>query len=407
MSSGGKLTSAKKAIRKLIKHLSEQDALSLVLYDTDVSTAFSVMPGDLNDDKKDSCTQQVREVASGSMTNLMGGIEEAARILTKLPGPSSAKRIFLFSDGLVNQGVTDTKKILSRVGELATLGITTCSFGIGRDFDQKLMSGIAEYGNSQYFYLESPQVIPKLVSKSVHGLISLVGTQAKLTLRGLGGSLVTRIFGSEDSHDLIHGFDLDYLHADNTRQVLVGMDVAPSEDKMASVLSYNLEFTDMNGVQRQVCGTADMSFVSDPTLLGPEDDQVRCAYLIQSSTDLDEQVAELLNQGKHSAAVALKQESVDKMQDAFSELNDEHCKYRLSKVLQRTHQTLEHMQTRDDTYEMQLELAYESKLQRRLSDACMDLHRECDSDDGRWSDQEEDCAKGTPMPSSDDDDEFY
>merc|ERR1711959_363183 len=121
------------------------------------------------------------------------------------------------------------------------------------------MGGIAECGNGQYFYLES-QVIPKLVSKSVHGLVSLAGTQARLRVQGRANMIVTRIYGSEDEHDLIHGFELDDLHADNTRQVLIGLEVSPSESKQGSVLEYVLEYTDMGGVQREARGEAEMLF---------------------------------------------------------------------------------------------------------------------------------------------------
>jgi len=407
MASRGKLSSAKKAVRKLIKHLTERDALSLVLYDSDVSTAFNVPPGDLSDEAKEHCTQIVRETRTGTMTNLMGGLEAAAEILRGLQGPSSAKRIFLFSDGLVNEGETDTNKIVARVSELAGEGITVSAFGIGRDFDQKLMSMIAECGNGDYFYLESAEVIPKLVSKSVHGLVSLAGTQARLKVTGLNGSLVTRFYGSEDEHDLLHGLELGDLHADNTRQVLVGLDVAPSEGKLAAILEYVIEYTDMTGELRQLGAKAEMMFVNDRSLLGEEDEHVMCARLIQESTETDEQVSELLRQGNRTEAVELKQATVTAMEQASTELNDGGCKHRLSKVLQRVEQTLEHMQSRNDTYEMQLELQYECTLQRRMSDGCMDLNRECDSDDGCWSDDMPSPLRraGTPMQSDDDDDD--
>jgi len=48
------------------------------------------------------------------MTNLWGGLERGAQLVTQHAEKGFTKRVFLFSDGLVNEGVKDKKVILEK-----------------------------------------------------------------------------------------------------------------------------------------------------------------------------------------------------------------------------------------------------------------------------------------------------
>lgn len=113
----------------------------------------------------------------GGATNLFGGLEAAAALLSD---PGQLRRIVLFSDGRVNSGLTDQGQICARVAAWAEQGITTTTFGIGADFDEPLMRGIAEAGKGRYTFLATAPDIPRLVSKSIHDLLKLYGLQAKV-----------------------------------------------------------------------------------------------------------------------------------------------------------------------------------------------------------------------------------
>ena len=109
---GDKLKHAKRAVRKLIKHLNVNDTLHFVCYDSDVATVFS--NGDLSPEGKADLENRVREITANSATNLCGGLERGVQLLRSAP-TGETKRAFLFSDGLVNAGVQDTSSILQRI----------------------------------------------------------------------------------------------------------------------------------------------------------------------------------------------------------------------------------------------------------------------------------------------------
>ena len=72
------------------------------------------------------------------------------------------------------------------------------AFGLGDDFDEELMKGIAEQGSGAYFFIEGSSAIPQFTSFALKGLFKLVGSDALLTLRGLNGGVVKKIYGHAD-----------------------------------------------------------------------------------------------------------------------------------------------------------------------------------------------------------------
>lgn len=61
------------------------------------------------------------------------------------------------------------------------------------------MKGIAEYGNSNYFYIDEFEKIELYVSAALGSLLGVIGKEATLKVRGKGGGVVKKIYG----HDLL------------------------------------------------------------------------------------------------------------------------------------------------------------------------------------------------------------
>src|SRR5690348_7254809 len=90
---------------------------------------------------RDHLIATVRGIYPGGSTNLHAGLVNARNIFANQAKSNRLRRVFVFSDGLVNVGVTDHDAILSFVQSLVhEHRITTTSFGIGSDFDDKLMT---------------------------------------------------------------------------------------------------------------------------------------------------------------------------------------------------------------------------------------------------------------------------
>jgi hypothetical protein len=102
-----------------------------------------------------SIKEQLESIKAGGGTNILNGLEQASVILKKsgsgkrlIKKPKkclifSSQQIFLFSDGQDSNQYQITR-FCSNTYE--STQITTSSFGIGSDFDEKLMLQIASLG---------------------------------------------------------------------------------------------------------------------------------------------------------------------------------------------------------------------------------------------------------------------
>jgi Ca-activated chloride channel family protein len=101
---------------------------------------------------------------------LYGGLEQGFSILVKEPN-TARKRIFLFSDGLVNAGKTNESDIFEGVRMMHKSDINFTTFGIGSDFDEKIMRGVAEHGSGDYFFIKQAEDIVTQVGKGLKVLV--------------------------------------------------------------------------------------------------------------------------------------------------------------------------------------------------------------------------------------------
>ncbi|MEH0154237.1 VWA domain-containing protein [Limibacter armeniacum] len=174
---GDKIRYAKEACKFVANNLSENDLLSLTIYD-DVVEVISEA-GKLSN--KEVFRQKVDGIFSRNTTNLSGGMLEGYNQTQKLYDRNKVNRIFLLSDGLANRGVTEPEQ-LNKMAETKNLehGIGISTFGVGADFNEILMTDLAESGSGNYYFIDSPEKIPEIFSQELKGLLAVVAQNAVL-----------------------------------------------------------------------------------------------------------------------------------------------------------------------------------------------------------------------------------
>ncbi len=179
MSSENKLEKVKKACNLVIKNLTKEDKLSIVAYDDYVKV---VQSSDFIE-KKAVLEQKVNNILTGGSTNLSGGMLEGfAQVLETYEG-KAVNRVLLLSDGLANRGITEVSKLQEIVQSKYTEdNIALSTFGVGTDFNEDLMTNLAEYGRGNYYFINSPDEIPEIFKQELDGLLSVVAQNAVLEL---------------------------------------------------------------------------------------------------------------------------------------------------------------------------------------------------------------------------------
>ena len=391
---GQKLLNAKRGVRKLIKHLGPHDVLNCVAYDSDASTVFN--NGDLSPEGKPELVNLVRQLKTGGATNLHAGLERGVELLRDSP-TGSVRRVFLFSDGCVNAGVTDHGEILAAVDRYHELdSVTVSTFGIGRDFDESLMVNIARRGKGTFEFLDRPEDITAQVSKSVHGLLNIAGLAATLTVGGLSGCSVLSVgaeTGEEDRQAEDNTLNLGDLHSANTRQVLVKLEL-PGQSRgcdWLNTMEYRLTFIPPNGSEPVViAGVVSVLYAPASAAVEPMHPHVVSAIAVRDAAASDAKAAKLLDNGQHDEALVAKRHALEVMEQALaSTAADEGVASMLQRLLTKGRESLRKMEENCDSRTASLELACEAMRMRRHSYSDLMCER-ADSDCGNWSDEEDD-----------------
>jgi Ca-activated chloride channel homolog len=277
--SGSKLKFAKKAVRKCIKHLTKEDTLNLVTFDSSAKIIFA--NGDLSDKK--SLEEITDKITSGGSTKISNGLELGYKLLENSKS-NNTKRIFLFSDGQ-----DDDKSALSKLCQQAegytSKGVSISTFGIGSDFDENLMRKVSVSGQGDYYFLDTDKSIPANVSKAIHGLMSLTGSGSCIKIRGKNGVMVKR-FVTSDHVDLTEGYKFGDLHSNNLKQVLIEIEVSPSKEEKVIGLTYELSYLSDENKQCSVKGTHEFDFTEDESKVKKDEDKVMISLLCSESEEI-------------------------------------------------------------------------------------------------------------------------
>lgn len=183
--SGDKLEYVKEAAIHALRLLTEADRAAVVIYDDAVELLAPSRA--ITGDARDDLIRLIRQVRTGGMTNLSGGwftgCDQIADFMTK----DYLNRALLLTDGLANVGMTDHEQLVMQAKELRRRGISTTTFGVGHDFNQFLLQGIADGGGGHFYFIDKPNQIPNYFQGELGELLTTVARELTLDLNLPGG----------------------------------------------------------------------------------------------------------------------------------------------------------------------------------------------------------------------------
>ena len=97
---------------------------------------------------------------------MMEGIAQAR----KSEDQERVSRVLLLSDGLANRGITDPQKMGKIIQQVyREEGISLSTFGVGSDYDEKLMIMLGEYGGGNARFIGLQMRFPMCLAKKCRG----------------------------------------------------------------------------------------------------------------------------------------------------------------------------------------------------------------------------------------------
>jgi Ca-activated chloride channel family protein len=181
MMDGGKMDYAHRAIESLLRQMNADDRFALVSFDDVTETSVELTP--VGSDNLNRVIAKVKEVVPRGGTNLGGGLAEGMRLVKSLGHAAGrAERVLLLSDGLANVGVTDPND-LNKMADQAVAGeFVVSTIGLGLDFNETLMSSLADHGAGNYHFLESMAGLDSVIAGEFNGAGMVAAANLELEL---------------------------------------------------------------------------------------------------------------------------------------------------------------------------------------------------------------------------------
>ncbi len=175
---GDPLREAVRCARHIVDRLAPADAAALVAFDDKVRTL--VPAGPVGDGSH--LRQALGRIHEGGSTNLHGGWKKGADSLASLAAEAAIARVILLSDGNANVGEIDPGHIAGQCAAAAQAGVTTSTYGLGRQFNEELMVAMAKAGSGNHYYGDSAADLLEPFAEEFDLISSLFARHLKLSL---------------------------------------------------------------------------------------------------------------------------------------------------------------------------------------------------------------------------------
>lgn len=243
---GQKLDYTRQAAQFLVQNLSNQDILSVVLYNDKVETLL--MPEKVL--RKDAINQRIAQIKASGTTNLSSGWLEGCKLVGQNLNDSHLNRVILMSDGLANRGVTDTAQLVTMSQQKFQEKISTTAMGLGTDFNEDLMMEMASAGGGAFYFIESPEVTPTIFQEELQGLLNVVGQNLNI---GILPADVTKVNNQLNAYPTqsdgqYTSFRMGDVFADEVKALVLELGIAPiTEAGRKQVATLRFEYDELTG----------------------------------------------------------------------------------------------------------------------------------------------------------------
>ncbi|MFP4310099.1 MAG: vWA domain-containing protein [Desulfococcaceae bacterium] len=153
---GPKMDNALAAIRGLLDRLGPSDRFALVSYASRVRRDTALLPVTPANRKRLRAT--LDRIRPGGGTNLGGGLRMGIDSLRSAETATNGlSRVVLVSDGLANEGIVDPEALGRMAANATESRLSVSTVGVGADFNERLMTALADRGTGAYYFLDRPE----------------------------------------------------------------------------------------------------------------------------------------------------------------------------------------------------------------------------------------------------------
>jgi len=259
---GAKLEKAKQAARQLVERLAPDDVFSLVIY----SDEARVLVPAQKVESKDALMEKIEGIEAGGSTALYAGVKAGARQLEEYFSAKRINRVILLSDGLANVGPSSPRELRRLGRELAERGISVTTIGVGDDYNEDLMAGLAEASDANYYYVQDTEKLPEIFAKELGEMLTVAAREVRIEIICPDGVRPLGFIGrAEKFEDQKAAVNLSQFTLGQGRYLFLRCLVTRPEPEIARVkVRYTDEFD--NGSEQAADGVVKIRYTDDESV---------------------------------------------------------------------------------------------------------------------------------------------
>lgn len=175
---GAKLEKARQAAMQLVDRLAPDDVFSLIAYSDEADV---LVPARRVEDRSD-LKRRISGIEAGGSTALYSGVKTGAAEIEEYISAKRINRVMLLSDGLANVGPSSTRDLRRLGRDLARQGIAVTTIGLGDDYNEDLMAGLAEASDANYYYVKDTEKLPDIFAKELGELMTIAAREIRIEI---------------------------------------------------------------------------------------------------------------------------------------------------------------------------------------------------------------------------------
>ena len=194
MDADNKIGYLRKAGHLVADNLTPNDHVAMIAFNDEVHTLVPMHPV-VN---REYLHHRIDELHAEGYTNISGGLMDGVAEVRKRLDQPGPHHVILLTDGVANRGVWQTAALVNLTRRLTRDEISVTTIGVGIEYNEDLLTRMAQTGGGRYVHVSKPDDIPTAFKRELGAMLAVVAQNAKLKMKLPPGIEVKQVFGWEE-----------------------------------------------------------------------------------------------------------------------------------------------------------------------------------------------------------------